>query len=50
MKKIIVNAKFNEKKLIPFLQAQFPRLATSQIYKALRKKDICINDKRIHTN
>ncbi|MBO5349958.1 MAG: RluA family pseudouridine synthase [Clostridia bacterium] len=45
-----MNEKYNNKKLINFLQDNFDGLTTSTIYKALRKKDIRINDKRISEN
>ena len=44
MKKIVVNKKYNNKKLINCLLGEFPNLKTNTIYKALRKKDIIIND------
>ena len=50
MKKLIVNKKYNEKKLINFLLGEFPNLKSSTVYKALRKKDIIVNSKRIHDN
>lgn len=50
MKKLIVNKKYNDKKLINFLLGEFPNLKTSTIYKALRKKDIIINEKKINDN
>jgi len=50
MKKIIVNEKFNNKKLVDFLKDTYPALQNSVIYKALRKKDIRINSKRISEN
>ena len=50
MKKIVVNKKYNNKKLINCLLGEFPNLKTNTIYKALRKKDIIINEKRINDN
>lgn len=50
MKEIIVNPKNNDKKLIPFLLHSFPTLNENTLYKALRKKDIRLNGKRIHEN
>ena len=47
MKTLIVDKKFNQKKLTRYLCNQFPNLAISNIYKALRKKDILVNGKRI---
>lgn len=48
MKNLIVNEKFNNKKLSTFLMYHFPKLSINSIYKALRKKDIKINDSRIN--
>lgn len=50
MKKLIVEEKYNEKKLNTFLQASFPDLSINLIYKTLRKKDIRINGKRVNEN
>jgi len=50
MKKLIVNKKYNEKKLNQFLFAHIPELTTNLFYKTLRKKDIKINGKRINEN
>ena len=50
MKILKVTEKYNNKKLINFLQNNFSNLKTSTIYKTLRKKDIKINDKRISEN
>ena len=50
MKKLIVNKKFNNKKLIDFLLYSFPDLHINTIYKALRKKDIKVNNKRTSEN
>lgn len=56
MKSLIVNEKFNNKKLSTFLLSSFPKLSINSIYKALRKKDIKINGVRtssdvcIHTS
>ena len=50
MKEIIVNEKYHNKKLNSFLLDSFPNLAQNTLYKALRQKDIRINDKRIHEN
>ena len=46
MKSLIVNEKFNNKKLSAFLFSSFPKLSINSIYKALRKKDIKINGSR----
>ncbi len=50
MKKIIVNKKYDEKKLNTFLLDSFNGLTLNTIYKALRKKDIKINDVRVNEN
>lgn len=50
MRTIIVNKKFNNKKLISYLEAEFPFANSSTFYKALRKKDIRINDIKVSEN
>ena len=50
MRKIVVNNKFNNKKLQAFLQFNFNGLSSSMFFKTLRKKDIKINGKRINEN
>ena len=50
MKKLIVEKKYNIKKLNKFLQDKFPNLSNNLFYKTLRKKDIKINGKRICEN
>ena len=50
VKILVVDEKYNNKKLIEFLKGNFPKLSNSTIYKTLRKKDIRINDKRISEN
>ena len=50
MKSLIVNEKFNNKKLSSFLISSFPKLSINSIYKALRKKDIKINNVRTNTD
>lgn len=50
MKEITVNQKYNNKKLNQFILDSFPHLNTSTLYKALRQKDIRINQKRVHEN
>lgn len=50
MKKLIVNAKFNGKKLNQFLSEYIPNISSNLFYKTLRKKDIKINGKRISQN
>ncbi len=50
MKKLIVNKKYNEKKLNKFLFDNIPTLTSGLFYKTLRKKDIKINGNRISEN
>ena len=50
MKDLIVDNKYNGKKLNKFLQDNFDGLKTSTFYKALRKKDILVNGTRISDN
>jgi len=50
MKTISINEKNNGKKLNNILQREFPALSLNTIYKALRKKDIRVNDVRINEN
>ena len=50
MRKITVDEKFNNKKLGTFLQGKFNGLSSSTFYKALRKKDILVNDTRVKEN
>lgn len=50
MKDLIVNKKYNNKKLNTFLLDMFENLSLNTLYKALRKKDIRINDKRVSEN
>ncbi len=50
MKKLIVNKKYNGKKLDKFLFDHIPALTSNLYYKTLRKKDIKINGKRISEN
>lgn len=50
MKKLIVNEKYDGKKLNKFLQDSIPNLTTNLLYKTLRKKDIKINGKRVNDN
>lgn len=50
MKKLIVNQKYNEKKLNTFLLDNIPTLSSNLLYKTLRKKDIKINGKRVSNN
>lgn len=50
MRKIIVDNKFNNRKLQAFLQFNFNGLSSSMFFKTLRKKDIKINGKRTSEN
>lgn len=50
MEKLIVDKKFNGKKLNMFLQSELPSLTNNLFYKTLRKKDIKINGKRVNQN
>lgn len=50
MRKIIVDSKFNNKKLQAFLQFNFNGLSSSMFFKTLRKKDIKVNGKRTYEN
>lgn len=50
MKKLIVEEKYNNKKLNTYLLSKYKNLSSNTLYKALRKKDIRINGKRISEN
>ncbi len=50
MVKLIVNKKYNNKKLINILLENFNGLSSSIIYKTLRQKDIKLNGNRIKDN
>ena len=50
MRKLIVDKKFNNKKLTVFLLDSFNGLSVNTVYKALRKKDILVNDVRVKDN
>jgi len=50
MKKLIVDKKYNNKKLNTFLLDNFPTLTINTIYKYLRKKDIIVNGSRVNSN
>lgn len=50
MKKLVVSKKYNNKKLSSFLFDNFNGLSSSTFYKALRKKDILVNNIRIKEN
>ena len=47
MKKLIVNKKYDGKKLNTFLLDSFDGLSLNTIYKALRKKDIRVNNVKV---
>lgn len=48
MKNLFVDKKFDNKKLSVFLLSYFPKLSINTVFKALRKKDIKVNDIRIN--
>lgn len=50
MRTVIVSRKFNNKYLSSFLMNEFPFLSQNVIYKALRKKDIRINNIKVSEN
>lgn len=50
MKELIVSSKYDGKKLNNFLLDTFDGLSLNFLYKALRKKDIRINDVRVNRN
>lgn len=50
MKKLLVDKKYNGKKLNKFLFDNIPSLTSNLFYKTLRKKDIKINNKRVNEN
>jgi len=50
MKKLVVNKKYNGKKLNKFLFDNLPSLNSNLFYKTLRKKDIKVNGKRVNEN
>ena len=50
MRTININNKNDEKKLNNVLQKEFPAISLNTIYKALRKKDIRVNNVRINEN
>ena len=50
MKSLIVDKKYNGKKLNTFILDSFPNLNKNTLYKTLRKKDIRINEKRVSEN
>lgn len=50
MKVIVVDDKYDNKKLDKVILDNFPNLNLNTLYKALRKKDIRVNDKRVCEN
>lgn len=50
MRKLIVNEKYNNKKLNNFILDSFPSLNKNTLFKALRKKDIRINNVKTSTD
>ena len=50
MKKLVVNKKYDNKKLDKFLKDNISTLSNNLFYKTLRKKDIKINGKRVSEN
>ena len=50
MKTINIDKKNDNKKLNTVLLKEFPALSINSIYKALRKKDIRVNDVKVNQN
>ena len=50
MRSLIVSKKYNGKNLNSFILDSFPNLNKNTLFKALRKKDIRVNDKRVNDN
>ena len=50
MEKLIVDNKYNKKRLDKFILKNLPNMSIDSFYKLLRKKDIKINGKRVNTN
>jgi len=50
MKNFVIEKKYDNKKLVTSLLDMYPNLKNSTINKALRKKDILVNNKRISEN
>ena len=50
MKFLVVDEKYNNKKLDKFIFDKFPSLSSGLFYKTLRKKDFRVNDNRISEN
>ena len=50
MKSLIVDYNDDNKNLITYLTSKFPKVSVNAIHKALRKKDIKVNGKRVNEN
>ena len=50
MRKLIVSEKYDNKKLNMFILDSFPNLNKNTLFKALRKKDIRINNAKVSTD
>lgn len=50
MRNLIVNEKYDNKKIINFIKSSFPELSLNVLNKALRNKDIKVNNMRIKEN
>ena len=50
MKTLIIDYKDEGKKISTYLTSIYPNLNVNHVYKALRKKDIKLNGKRISSN
>ena len=50
MKDLVVSNKYNNKNLNKFILDTFPNLKPNTLFKALRKKDILVNGKRVNNN
>lgn len=50
MRKLVVNDKYDNKKLCKFILDSFPALNKNTLYKSLRKKDIRINNVRVNND
>lgn len=50
MKILVVDGKYNNKKLDKFIFDKFPNLSSGLFYKTLRKRDFRVNDNRISEN
>ena len=50
MRSLVVDKKYDNKKLNTFILDSFPNLNINILYKALRKKDIKVNDVRVNSN